>query len=181
MKTEQLITFLISPEQTIVEAMQKIDANAKGILFITNTDRKLIGAITDGDIRRWLIKTGNLQEQISRLMNRNPKSVYRREVASAQDVMRRYSITALPVLNSKGIVIDILFEQEQKTEVREGINIYRNLRYYNGRGKEVSKWMNEIDGLRKQIEKTNTINERSKLNAGNGRRGENPAGLQAGL
>ena len=49
MKTEQLITFLISPEQTIVEAMQKIDANAKGILFITNTDRKLIGAITDGD------------------------------------------------------------------------------------------------------------------------------------
>ena len=72
MKTEQLITFLISPEQTIVEAMQKIDANAKGILFITNTDRKLIGAITDGDIRRWLIKTGNLQEQISRLMNRNP-------------------------------------------------------------------------------------------------------------
>lgn len=38
-------------------------------------------------------------------------------------------------------------------------NIYRNLRYYNGRGKEVSKWMNEIDGLRKQIEKTNTINE----------------------
>ena len=92
----------------------------KGILFITNTDRKLIGAITDGDIRRWLIKTGNLQEQISRLMNRNPKSVYRREVASAQDVMRRYSITALPVLNSKGIVIDILFEQEQKTEVREG-------------------------------------------------------------
>lgn len=120
MKTEQLMTFLISPEQTIVEAMQKIDANAKGILFITNTDRKLIGAITDGDIRRWLIKTGNLQEQISRLMNRNPKSVYRREVASAQDVMRRYSITALPVLNSKGIVIDILFEQEQKIEVREG-------------------------------------------------------------
>ena len=120
MKTEQLMTFLISPEQTIVEAMQKIDANAKGILFITNTDRKLIGAITDGDIRRWLIKTGNLQEQISRLMNRNPKSVYRREVASAQDVMRRYSITALPVLNSKGIVIDILFEQEQKTVVREG-------------------------------------------------------------
>ena len=53
-------------------------------------------------------------------MNRNPKSVYRREVASAQDVMRRYSITALHVLNSKGIVIDILLSEEQKTEVREG-------------------------------------------------------------
>ena len=47
----------------------------------------------------------------------------------------------------------------QKIINAASFNIYRNLRYYNGRGKEVSKWMNEIDGLRKQIEKTNTINE----------------------
>lgn len=47
----------------------------------------------------------------------------------------------------------------QKIIDAASFNIYRNLRCYNGRGKEVSKWMNEIDGLRKQIEKTNTINE----------------------
>ena len=47
----------------------------------------------------------------------------------------------------------------QKIIDAASFNIYRNLRYYNGRGKEVSKWINEIDGLRKQIEKTNTINE----------------------
>lgn len=47
----------------------------------------------------------------------------------------------------------------QKIIDAASFNIYRNLRHYNGRGKEVSKWMNEIDGLRKQIEKTNTINE----------------------
>ena len=92
MKTEQLALFLISPDSTVVEAMQRIDRNARGILFVTNEQQKLLGVVTDGDIRRWLIKTGNLQEQISRLMNRNPKSVYRREVASAQDVMRRYPV-----------------------------------------------------------------------------------------
>lgn len=47
----------------------------------------------------------------------------------------------------------------QKIIDAASFNIYRNLRYYNGRGKDVSKWMNEIDGLLKQIEKTNTINE----------------------
>lgn len=47
----------------------------------------------------------------------------------------------------------------QKIIDAASLNIYRNLRYYNGRGKDVSKWMNEIDGLRKQIDKTNTINE----------------------
>ena len=38
-------------------------------------------------------------------------------------------------------------------------NIYRNLRYYNERGKELGIYMNEIDGLRKKIPKTETIEE----------------------
>lgn len=38
-------------------------------------------------------------------------------------------------------------------------NIYRNLRYYNGRGKDVSSYMSEIDYLRKKILKTNSIEE----------------------
>lgn len=36
-------------------------------------------------------------------------------------------------------------------------NIYRNLRYYNGRGKDVSAYMKEVDSLRKQIGGTTTI------------------------
>ena len=38
-------------------------------------------------------------------------------------------------------------------------NIYRNLRYYNGRGKNVSSYMSEIDSLRKELPKTSTIQE----------------------
>lgn len=38
-------------------------------------------------------------------------------------------------------------------------NIYRNLRYYNGRGKDVSSYMSEIDSLRKELPKTSTIQE----------------------
>lgn len=38
-------------------------------------------------------------------------------------------------------------------------NIYRNLRYYNGRGKEVSNYMVEINHLRKKIENINSIEE----------------------
>ena len=49
MKTEQLTPFLIFPDNTIVEAMQKIDNNAKGILFVVNENRKLLGVLTDGD------------------------------------------------------------------------------------------------------------------------------------
>ena len=53
MKAEQLDKFLISSESTVVEAMQKIDSNARGILFVTDNKQKLTGVLTDGDIRRW--------------------------------------------------------------------------------------------------------------------------------
>lgn len=38
-------------------------------------------------------------------------------------------------------------------------NIYRNMRYYNGRGKDVSQQMREIDSLRREIGRSNTIEE----------------------
>ena len=38
-------------------------------------------------------------------------------------------------------------------------NIYRNLRYYNGRGKDVQTYMDMIEGLRKQISKAESIQE----------------------
>ncbi len=47
----------------------------------------------------------------------------------------------------------------QKIIDAASFNIYRNLRYYNGRGKDVSQWMNEIENLRTRIYTTNTINE----------------------
>ncbi len=71
MKQEELYDFLIAGTATVVEAMQKIDLNTKGILFVTDEEEKLAGVITDGDIRRWLIRTGNLQEEIWRIMNQN--------------------------------------------------------------------------------------------------------------
>lgn len=38
-------------------------------------------------------------------------------------------------------------------------NIYRNLRYYNGRGKDVTEYMQEVDDLRKKLPKTSSIEE----------------------
>lgn len=111
MKTEQLMLFLIYPHSTVVEAMQKIDVNAKGILFVVDDKRRLVGVITDGDIRRWLIKTGELQGTVEHIMNKNPKVIYRKDVAMAKDFMVKQAITALPVVNAKGIVSDIVFRE----------------------------------------------------------------------
>ena len=73
MKAEQLTLFFISPDNTVVEAMQKIDRNARGILFVVNEQQKLLGVITDGDIRRWLIRTGELKAAVGNLWFRKDR------------------------------------------------------------------------------------------------------------
>ena len=53
MKKEELKQFMIMKDESIVEAMKKIDVNTKGILFVVNDKEQLLGVVTDGDIRRW--------------------------------------------------------------------------------------------------------------------------------
>ena len=120
MKAEQLNKFLISSESTVVEAMQKIDSNARGILFVIDARQRLTGVITDGDIRRWLIRTGDLQALIEKFMNTAPKKIAKKEQNIAKSLMQQYSITALPVVTAKGVVSDIIF-REEKSAVHKDI------------------------------------------------------------
>lgn len=113
---EQLKTFLTEKESTVVEAMQKIDVNAKGILFIVDKQGKIGGVVTDGDIRRWLIKTGELNAAIETFVNKNPKVVYQNNLFEAKEIMEKLSINALPVIDSQNIVVDVLFRTNEITQ-----------------------------------------------------------------
>ena len=121
MKLERLSAYLIYPDSTVVEAMQKIDVNAKGILFVVKQDNKLAGVVTDGDIRRWLIKTGDLQGQVSQIMNTSPRVLYRKDIKTAQEYMIKYHITALPIITTKGYINDVVFLQQDMTNSVEEI------------------------------------------------------------
>lgn len=112
-KIEQYIGY---PEMTIVEAMQKIDITGSGILFIVDREGRLIGSLTDGDIRRWLIKTGNLNTNISGIMNRKPYFFSDTCIASATKKMIEKKIRALPILNNECQIIDIVFNTYSKDE-----------------------------------------------------------------
>ena len=112
MKTEELFKYLAESECQLVEAMKIIDQNTKGIIFVVNKERSLLGVLTDGDIRRWIIKTGKLDVQIQHIMNSNPKFVYQDSLSTADQIFEKNKITALPVINNWGKVEDILFNYE---------------------------------------------------------------------
>lgn len=62
---------LCSDDSTIREVMININANSKGIAFIVEAERKLVGIATDGDIRRALLDGAGMNESIRAYMNKN--------------------------------------------------------------------------------------------------------------
>lgn len=117
MKNERLKQYIGTEELTVVEAMQKIDINSKGILFIIDKKERLIGSLTDGDIRRWLIKTGNLEGNASQIMLKNPRFLFEENVSECTSFMREKQITAVPVLNPEKRIVDIIFERDNSVKI----------------------------------------------------------------
>ena len=67
----------ITGSKSIREAMKQLDDTAEKILFVVDHNQKLIGSLTDGDIRRWILKGGELEKEISQVCFKNCLYVYK--------------------------------------------------------------------------------------------------------
>lgn len=98
----------IKKDISIREAIEKLDNTAKKILVVLN-DEKLEAVITDGDIRRWILKNGDLSSSIESVMNVNPICIEKSKINIASKVMKEKSIEAIPIVDENNKLIDIIF------------------------------------------------------------------------
>ena len=110
------VNYVTTENVSVIEAMQLIDKGAKGIVFVVDENESLIGCVTDGDIRRWLIKTADLSAKVSEFMYRSPKYIFLSDDIDRDEYMERFSISALPVLNADMQIVDITFRSYAQTE-----------------------------------------------------------------
>lgn len=96
---------------SIRSALEQLDSTAKRILLIAPKGR-LEAVITDGDIRRHLIKNGSLDAPVSKIATYHPKFVTRDTRDTARCIMREYSITAVPLVSDQGVVEALLFADD---------------------------------------------------------------------
>ena len=111
---DNILKFVSNQKTTIVEAMRLIDNNAKGIIFITDDAERLIGSLTDGDIRRWIIRTGELDSCVSSAMNKDPKTIFENEIENVEKLMKTAKIYVVPVINKEREIIDIIFDDHKR-------------------------------------------------------------------
>lgn len=98
----------ISSDRTIIEAIKQMDDTAKQVLLVVEHDI-LKGVITDGDIRRWILKKGDLQQHVALIMNPHPTVITRKDIYQAEKIMLQKKIQALPVVDKDYRLRDVLF------------------------------------------------------------------------
>lgn len=115
----QISEIKITPAVTIREALRIIDTGAMKIAIVVDDEGKLIGTLTDGDIRRGLLRGMNLDDSIRDIYNNQPISVKisdpKEKIIELAIARRVYQI---PVVDDEGRVIrlaeiDQLIKQEK--------------------------------------------------------------------
>jgi len=111
--TDQLANFQIDSALTLQDAMQVIDRGAAQIALVVDDQQRLLGTLTDGDIRRGLLRGSSLETPVEQLMNRRFRFVRSSEdLAAVLEMMRRDELRQIPVLDEEGRVVQLLLLQE---------------------------------------------------------------------
>lgn len=97
----ELKKMICHQKSTIKDVMMCIDRNARGTAFIVDDEDRLIGVITDGDIRRLLIEGYGINDPIEMHMNR--RFIYALDTDNLQDITKKfdYRIRIIPIVNDE--------------------------------------------------------------------------------
>ncbi|MDV6316966.1 nucleotidyltransferase family protein [Idiomarina sp. HP20-50] len=101
----KLDNILLYSHQALLEALKVIDKAALRIAIVVDEREQLVGVVTDGDIRRHLIKGVSLNEPVSKVMNTNPltapSTITRKD---AVKLMESNGLLALPLIKNGQVV-----------------------------------------------------------------------------
>lgn len=109
---------LIPPSLPILETVRVINASAAQIAIVVDGDDRLLGTVTDGDVRRGILAGIQLTDPVERVMNRVPTTALKgRKRMSLIAAMRQKSIAQLPIIDADNRVVGLetmasLFRQD---------------------------------------------------------------------
>ncbi len=117
MKTERS-KYVVSPEISVREAIQAIEANGKKAVFVLDDDSILLGLFSDGDMRKYILKGGDLSAPVKNAMNQHP-IVYRDRDIMLQE-MKYERRVVFPLVDEQNHLVDAVFwnDFEKKTVSR---------------------------------------------------------------
>ncbi|HWE73587.1 MAG TPA: CBS domain-containing protein, partial [Stellaceae bacterium] len=111
----------IAETETIEEAFRRLNVNMLGILFAEDAGGRVVGAVTDGDIRRKLLDGSSIREQVATCVNR--KFVWALAGGPREQILKLLDqrVHVVPILDTEHRLVDVfsrdLFQLDEESEV----------------------------------------------------------------
>ena len=103
-------TLMIRHGSRIKEALKQLEETERKTLFVIDDEGRLIGTLTDGDIRRWILAEGSLDGVVEDICNITPRVVaIDYDVEQVKLEMLENKIGCIPVVNANREIIEVLF------------------------------------------------------------------------
>lgn len=111
---------LIHKNKNLVEGLQHLNELrnlSRLILFVVDDNEKVVGSVTDGDIRRSIIAEQNLQKTLGEIANPDFKRLYQKDTYQSFEKYRKSDIKILPILNQEGKMVDLIDLEYTKAQL----------------------------------------------------------------
>jgi len=116
---KKILPYLVTKNISIERACYLLNKNQKKSLIIINSNKKVLGLVNDGDIRRALIKGFSVKEQIYRIMNKNPYFVNYEKIKDIDySFFIKKKIEILPVIKNRKIFDVLVKDQFSKKKIQ---------------------------------------------------------------
>lgn len=98
----------IAPGSAIKEAIATIERSAEKIALVVDDEKKLLGTVTDGDVRRAILRGAQLVDPVSNVMNRQPHiGRIGEDREPLVDLLRRNVCRHIPIVDKAGRVVSM--------------------------------------------------------------------------
>ncbi len=104
---------LVRPETSIQDTIAVIDKSTLQIALVVNEKGQLLGTVTDGDIRRAILKYTDLNKPVANIMNTHPRYITDKQSReNAFQLMKTHKLNQIPILNQDHCVVGIEVSQD---------------------------------------------------------------------
>lgn len=105
--------FTVHKDATYLEALEKINSTTRGFIIVVDEEDKVVGTLTDGDMRRALLEGGTLGDQIEGIYQKDFISLrVTEELIDAIPLFKSGAINFIPILDEEGTLINLITKKQ---------------------------------------------------------------------
>ena len=116
-----IVAFCLPEDRCLREGMDRLNQMQGNPLFLLDASGRLTAALTDGDVRRYLLSGGTLEDSVARAGNHPPITARSRE--EALRLLAERGCVAVPVLDGAGCVLDIVLADTRSSETYPALGL----------------------------------------------------------